>query len=257
MFTFGLCFAGICWTEKSECGFFSVGLSDDDMLLFAHYRWWLSCQATASAAIVLVETLYLFRQPVKSAPQVAVRSGRSCNACMCLMASKRNVLFYINVQNCSHYDVLEALQVQCDVWEVCLSAYKSTNYQNNSDILCFVTRRSDPTWARLQSWGFICCFPFHQLLKWQTMRRCSVGEHATVPTRVSVSTPSAHQRRNCFLLQFITGKLRDSKVWVSLCWPWSCRPGYLLTYLLTYAPSLRLFTWPELRLVLHLGLWEL
>lgn len=24
---------------------------------------------------------------------------------------------------------------------VCLSAYKSTNYQNNSDILCFVTRR--------------------------------------------------------------------------------------------------------------------
>lgn len=61
--------------------------------------------------------------------------------------SKRNVLFYISVQNCSHYFVLEALQVQYDVLEAPLqklssvfSAYKSTNYPNNSDILCFVTR---------------------------------------------------------------------------------------------------------------------
>lgn len=86
-----------------------------------------------SAAIVLVETSYLFRQPVKSAPQVAVRSGRSCNACMCLMASKRNVLFYINVQNCSHYDVLEALQVQCDGLEApsqkLSSVFQPTNQQ--------------------------------------------------------------------------------------------------------------------------------
>ena len=42
---------------------------------------------------------------------------RSENFCMSLMASKRNVLFYMNVQNCSHPDVLEALQVQYDVWD--------------------------------------------------------------------------------------------------------------------------------------------
>lgn len=71
-------------------------------------------------------------------------------------------------------------------------------------------------------------------------------ESATVPTGVSISTPSAHQRYNCFLLQFITLKLNDSKVWGCVCLLGTCR---LVTHV-TFSSSLyQPVLWP--------GLWGL
>lgn len=57
---------------------------------------------------------------------------------------------------------------------------------------------------------------------------------ATVPARVSISTPSAHQQRDCFPLQFITGKIER----IQGVSPFVLALNVLAGFLRSFSPSL-------------------